>query len=295
MEAGNLTFVNGVPRLTGQYSGFDTGAIVQASILAKRLPAVRMENTIKENDLKHAAYGEFKTLLTSLQSSLAGLRNPPGLTGIDSNLFENKSAFLTSSNATTASELLGVSTKNSAVSGTYDIEILQVATANKVTSGSVADASAAQGIADTITIGLAGGTTKDIAITADMTLYEIAEAINVVKTDTDVRASVVKVADNDFRLIITGEETGKAVSITGAGNFLSTYGDGSNLSEIQAANKAQIKIDGIATVIERDSNDISDVIEGVTFQLYKADVGNQIKVEIGNNLSGIKDSIAKFV
>ncbi|MFD2207960.1 flagellar filament capping protein FliD [Kiloniella antarctica] len=295
MDAGNLTFINGVPRITGQYSGFDTAAIVEATILAKRIPAIRMESTIENNDLKTAAYGQLNTLLSNLKSSLSGLRNPPGLSGIDSNLFENKSGFLTSSTSTPATDLLGVSSTNSSVTGTYDVEILQVATANKVSSGSVADGTAAQGVTDTITIGLTGATTKDVAITSDMTLYEIAEAINGVTGDTDVRASVIKVSDTDYRLIVTGEETGKAVSISGAGNFLSTFGDGANLSEIQAADKAQIKIDGIATVIERDSNQISDVIEGVTLQLFKAEVGNNIKVELDHNLGAVKEAINNFV
>ncbi|WP_417430182.1 flagellar filament capping protein FliD [Kiloniella sp.] len=295
MDAGNLTFVNGSPRITGQYSGFDTNAIIEASVLAKRIPAVRMESTIKENDLKTASYGELNTLLKNLQNSLNGLRNPPGFSSIENNIFENKSAFLTSRTTTAATDLIGVSSKNDAASGTYEVEILQIATANKISSGVVADATAAQGVTDTITLGLAGEITKDISITSGMSLNDIAEAINGVKSDTGVRASVIKVSDNDFRLILTAEETGKDVTLSGGGNFLSTFGDGSVLTELEAANKAQIKVDGIATVIERDSNDIDDVIEGVTLQLYKAEVGNNIKIELSNNLGGVKEGINSFV
>ncbi|KKJ76498.1 hypothetical protein WH95_11790 [Kiloniella litopenaei] len=295
MEAGTLTYVNGSPRITGQYSGFDTNAIVEASILAKRLPAVRMESTISNNEIRTEAYGELNTLLTSLRNSLNGLRNPPGLTGRDNNVFEAKAGFLTSSTATPATDILGVTSSNSAAAGVYEIEVLQIATANKISSGTVADATAAQGVTDTITLGVSGGTTKDISITADMSLNDIAGAINGVSNDTGVRASVIKVGDNDFRLVLTAEETGKAITLSGAGNFLSTYGDGAVLTELQAANKAQIKVDGIATVIERDTNNITDVIDGVTVQLYKAEVGNQIKVEINNNLGGIKTAISGFV
>ncbi|WP_085900802.1 flagellar filament capping protein FliD [Kiloniella majae] len=295
MEAGTLTYVNGSPRITGQYSGFDTNAIVEASLLAKRLPAVRMESTISDNEIQSKAYGELNTLLTSLRNSLNALRNPPGLTGRDVNIFEAKAGFLTSSTTTPATDILGVSSTNAAEAGVYEIEVLQVATANKISSGVVADATAAQGVTDTITLGLTGGTTKDIAITADMSLNDIASAINGTTSDTGVRASVIKVGDNDFRLVMTAEETGKAISLTGAGNFLSTFGDGAVLTELQAGNKAQIKVDGIATVIERDTNNITDVISGVTVQLYKAEVGNKIKVEINNNLGGIKTAINEFV
>ncbi|WP_417454259.1 flagellar filament capping protein FliD [Kiloniella sp.] len=295
MDAGTLTYVNGSPRITGQYSGFDTNAIVEATLLAKRLPAVRMESTISDNEVQTQAYNELNTLLTSLRDSLNGLRNPPGLSGRDSNIFEAKSGFLTSSTSTPATDILGVSSTNSAASGVYEIEVLQIATANKISSSTVVDATAAQGITDTITLGVSGGATKDISITSDMSLNDIAGAINGVTNDTGVRASVIKVGDNDFRLVMTAEETGKAITLSGAGNFLSTYGDGAVLTELQAGDKAQIKVDGIATVIERDTNNITDVIEGVTIQLYKAEVGNNIKVEINNNLGGIKTAINDFV
>ena len=118
VSTGTLTFVDGSPRLTGQYSGFDTGALVEATILGKRLPAVRMESTISNNEVRTTAYNELNTLLGSLQSSLNGLRNPAGLNGIDSNVFENKSGFLTSSTTTAATSLIGVSSKNSSLTGT---------------------------------------------------------------------------------------------------------------------------------------------------------------------------------
>ncbi len=296
VSTGNLNFTNGSPNISGQFSGFDTNAIISASLQAKRIPAVRMEQTIQENDLKSQAYSELSALLTTLQDASQSLRNPPGLSGTDSNIFETKSAFLTSGNATNATTLLGVTATNSAASGTYDLEILRLATANKISSGTIVDSTAAQGIADTITIGLAGGTTKDIVIEATDSLDDIAAAINAVKGDTKVRASVIKVADNDFRLILTGEDTGKAITLSGtSGQFLTTYGDGAVLTELDPAQTSQVKIDGIATIIERTSNDLSDVVEGVTFQLYKADVGNIIKVEIQNNLGSIKEKIADFV
>ncbi|MEH6632609.1 MAG: flagellar filament capping protein FliD [Halopseudomonas aestusnigri] len=296
VSTGNLNFVNGSPTLSGQFSGFDTNAIIEATLLAKRLPAVRLESTIKDNDLQSTAYTELTTLLANLQTASSALRNPPGLSGTDSNIFETKAAFLTSGNATSAGTLVGVSATNAAAAGTYELEILRLATANKTSSGAVADSTAAQNVADTITIGLVGETTKDIVIEATDTLDEIAAAINAVKGDTNVRAAVIKVADNDFRLVLTAEETGKAITLSGAsGQFLTTFGDGAVLSELDPAQTSQIKIDGIATIIERTTNDVSDVVSGVTFQLYKADVGNNIKVEIQNNLATIKEKISDFV
>ncbi|MCZ4280512.1 flagellar filament capping protein FliD [Kiloniella laminariae] len=296
VSTGTLSFVNGSPTLSGQYSGFDTNAIIEASLLAKRLPAVRLESTIEKNDLKAKAYSELSSLLAKLQTASSSLRGPTGSLGANSNIFETKAAFLTSGNTNVATSLVGVSAQNTAAAGVYDLEILRIAKANKISSGTVTDAAAAQGVTDTITIGVAGGATKDVTITPGSSLNDIAAAINAVKGDTKVRAAVIKVADNDFRLVLTAEETGKAITLSGvSGEFLTAYGNGASLSELEPAQTAQIKLDGIATVIERTSNEVTDVLDGVTFQLYKADVGNQIKVEIQNNLGSVKEKIAEFV
>ena len=60
---------------------------------------------------------------------------------------------------------------------------------------------------------------------------------------------------------------------------------------LQAAQPAQLQLDGIATVIERDSNEIDDLIDNVTLDLYKEDTANGtiVKLEIENDLSAAKD------
>src|SRR3546814_3258751 len=64
-------------------------------------------------------------------------------------------------------------------------------------------------------LGLDGGTTATVDVTADMSASDVVYAINAVSSTTGARASAVKVADGDYRIVFTAEETNKAIQITG--------------------------------------------------------------------------------
>ena len=64
------------------------------------------------NDARVAALGELKTLLGAVKDAVAGLRNPPGLLGVNENVFERKQAFLTGGASGVApAELVGVESR----------------------------------------------------------------------------------------------------------------------------------------------------------------------------------------
>jgi flagellar hook-associated protein 2 len=301
---GTVSFVGNSPLLTGSFSGLDTAAIIEASMAVKRIPIDRLENKISVTDTRIAAFNEFKTLLSSLQSAVNGLRNPPGSAGILSNVFEQKSAFVSSSTSTPATDILGATATNTAQAGKYEIEVLQIAQAHKVSGGTLADVTTALGATETLTIGLDGGTTATVDITADMTASEVVFAINAVSGTTGVRASALKIANGDYRIVFTAEETNKAIQITGdnGGATLAALGVSADngatfTTELQAYQPAQLRLDGIATIIERDSNEIDDLIDNVTLDLYKEDTANGtiITLEIENDLAAAKTQIETFV
>lgn len=304
---GTVSFVGNSPLLTGSFSGLDTAAIIEASLAVKRIPIDRLENKISENTTRIAAFNEFKTLLNSLLSSVNGLRNPPGSTGVLSNVFEQKTAFVSSSTSTPATDILGATATNKAAPGTYQIEVLQVAQAHKVSGSTLADVSTALGVTETLTIGLAGaaaGETAQVNVTSTMNAADVVFAINSVTKTTGVRASALKIATGDYRIVLTAEDTNKAIEITGdnAGATLAALNvsadNGATYNTVlQTPLPAQLRLDGIATVIERDSNEIADLIDNVTIDLFKADVANGtiITLEIENDLSAAKAQIEAFV
>lgn len=299
---GTVSFLGNSPLLTGSFSGLDTAAIIEASMAVKRIPIDRLENKISQTDTRIAAFNEFKTLLSTLQSAVNGLRSPPGSTGVLSNVFEQKSTFVSSDTTTPATNILGATATNSAQPGKYEIQVEQLAEAHKVSGSTLADASAALGVAETLTIGLAGGTTVDIAVTTDMSATDVVYAVNAVSGTTGVRASAVKIADGDYRIVFTAEETNKALQITGdnggatlAALNVSVDNGATFDTELQAAQPARLYLDGIATVIERDSNEIDDLIDEVTLDLYKAEIGTTITLEIENDLAAATAQIENFV
>jgi flagellar hook-associated protein 2 len=299
---GTISFLGNSPLLTGSFSGLDTAAIIEASIAVKRIPIDRLESKISQNDTRVAAFNEFKTLLSTLQSAVNGLRNPPGSTGVLSNVFEQKGVFVSSNTTTPATDILGATATNNAQPGKYEIEVLQVAQAHKVAGSTLADTSAALGVTETITVGLAGGATADIEITADMSAADVVFAINAVTGTTGVRASALKIADGDYRIVFTAEDTNKAIEITGdnggatlAALNVSADNGATFDTELQEFLPAQLRLDGIATIIERDTNEIADLIDNVTIDLFKAEAGTKITLEIENDLSAAKAQIEAFV
>lgn len=299
LSVGSLSTSTGATRLFGTNSKIDTETLVKAAYDAKRLPAVRLERKIEANDAKVAAYGELKGLLEDLKSSLAGLRNPPGVLGVRDNLFEAKEAYLTSSTTTPATSLVGVDIEPGAASGSFTLAVERLATAEKRSAASVATSTTtlAQGwnagaaFAGELRLGLAGGTERTIAVDGDMTLGDLKEAINAVASETGVRANVLKLGDGDHRLMLTGAETGKALSLAnGSGDdVLGRMG----LSTVQAAQTSRVLVDGVP--VERSGNTITDLNEGMTISLFKADAGTTITVGVEPALAPIKDSIVDFV
>src|SRR3546814_2402473 len=78
---------------------------------------------------------------------------------IFSNVFEQKSAFVSSNSSTAATEILGATATNNAQAGKYEIIVEQLAQAHKVSGTALADISTDLGLTETLTIGLDGGTT----------------------------------------------------------------------------------------------------------------------------------------
>ena len=299
---GTVSFIGNSPLLTGSFSGLDTAAIIEASLAVKRIPIDRLNNRISQNDTRIAAFNEFKGLLETMQSAVNGLRNPPGSVGVLNNVFEQKSAFVTSNTSTPGTDILGATATNNATPGTYEIDVLQIAQAHKISGGTLADVTTNLGVTETLTVNLAGATaeeTVDIAITDGMTATDVVFAINAVTGTTGVRASALKIADGDYRIVFTAEETNRNIELTGAATL--TELNATAPTELDAAQPARLRLDGIATVIERDSNEISDLIDNVTIDLFKADVDamgdpiTTVTLEIEADLTGVRGQIDGFV
>lgn len=279
-------------------SSIDWDAIIEASYEAKLARADTLETKITDNETKIAAYEEAQSLLTTLQETAQALRAPSGTIDSADDVFEGRTAYLTAVGDVDTDSTLSVTCDDGATTGSYALTISQLATAHKVAGTAVTSSSTDLSLTGSFTIGIVGGDTTTIDVDSSMSLDEIASAINDVSDDTGVQASVLKVSDTESRLILSTVDTGETITVTDDDGVLADLGivddSGDWVDELQASQDAIFTIDGVS--ITRSSNDVDDVLDGVTLHLYSTTTtGSSITVEVGQNLSDIKDAIIAFV
>ncbi len=304
---GKLQIDGTTMRLLGGASNIDTGAMIEALVAAKRAPAVRLETRMDQNAKRLEALGELRDLLAGLQRAVAGLRNPPGVLGVEENVFETKDVFLTASGPTPAQNLLGASADNRAQPGVYELVVERIATAHKIaadplSSDSTPLADLVNGgnpFSGTFELGLSGGTTAQITIDGTMDLRDVEAAINAVSDRTGVRASVLKVSDTDYRLVLRAEETGRAITLQPvSGDPVTdllglTTGGTTVKNELQAAQTARFSVDGV--VMERTTNLVDDAIPGVKINLFGADPATTVTLEVAPSAGAAMEAVQGFV
>ena len=296
---------SGRASFSGLGTGIDIQGAVDSIIQAKHVPIDRIEQRIADQERKIAAFGDLKSLALSLQDAVDPLR---GVASFDSSkdIFEAKQGFATSSRTDTqtpsdAAGLLGVSVTNAAQATSHTVEILQLATAHKVASASIAG-----GLTDPL--GLSGSfeiNGQTITVDATDSLLDLRDRINAANNGasaTGVTASVVSISATESVLILTADETGTNAAIAAtdtSGNILQSLGvldtGGAFQNELQAAQNAELQVDGLATTLERQSNTIDDVFAGVTLSLFKAEAGTTVKVDVERDLNQVKQAIVDLV
>jgi flagellar hook-associated protein 2 len=132
-----------------------------------------------------------------------------------------------------------------------------------------ANASIAEG---TLAITVGDGSQRTITIdSSNNTLAGLRDAIN--DAGVGVTATLTTVSENDVRLVLTSNTTGSSGKITMSGltgfGFDPTTGSG-DLSQAsadggEAAQSSKIKLNGVT--VTKESNTISDVVQGVTLSL----------------------------
>src|SRR5690606_13738281 len=83
--------------LFGLSSGINSQEIINALVLARRAPAVQLENNITQNNAKLTAFAELKERIAALTTSLTTLRGEQGF--FRDSVFEQKLGFTTSAAA----------------------------------------------------------------------------------------------------------------------------------------------------------------------------------------------------
>ena len=246
----------------GLASGLDTNSIISQLVNIERGGVRRIEARRADAQASLTAFSELGDKLTELRELMKTMQ--------EGNEFGKLST------SSSDESILVASATGDAAQGSYGIEVEQLAKNSKSMSESFTDKDVAGLFGEgTLTISV-GGVDVDITVDGDTTLSSLKDAINA--SGSEVVASVVN-DGGGFRLFVAGKSTGtdNAVTFAESGTLSTNLGDPGNV--LSVAQNAQIKLDGALTITSQD-NILEDVIEGVTLDLGKAEIGSEVTVEI---------------
>lgn len=260
-------------RLSGLGTGADMDGIIKKLMEIERRPVVALQKRQLELEAKRDLWRDINTRLSGLKSKITDLKLP--------STFNAKKA------SSGDDKIITATATSDAIASTYSIKVEDLAQAHSVRSATQASATAALGLAaGNITVGKkTDGTAAVIDISANDSLNSVAEKIN--KNSSTVTASVITVATNDVRLVLTSKSTGASYNmgrptvpgtntgdvidgtsnaLTALGFFGNADGDGDDFNSTSAAAKdSKVRIDGL--LVQRSGNTITDAITGLTLNL----------------------------
>jgi len=241
-----------------------------------------IDSKLKLQKDKMAAYDVLDAYVDNVYESLKSLT--------EYGVFESRTA--SSSNE----DAVSVTVKESSDVQDFTLEVEVLATKEIEQSGTF-DARDAKIASGTGKLELAVGSEKFVFdYDADTSLENLKDMINKEAGDS-VNATIVQVSSGDFRLLLSAANTGEnqEISITdvaGEGEKLDTALT-DDMTNVQDAVDASFKFNGVS--ITRSSNEVDDLLAGVTLTLKEAEVGKIINVSVKQNTEHIEDKITNFV
>jgi flagellar hook-associated protein 2 len=291
---------------TTDTSDIDWNALIEVAVQAKLSKADSIDLKITANEAKIAGYQELQSLLADVADAADALRAVSGSSNSSTDVFLDRAAYLTANGSVDAASALSATVEDGSDVGNYDIQILQLAKAHKVAGATQASKSEDLGYSGIISLGIDGGSPIDLTVAASMSLADIADTINGESDATGVQATILQVSNSSYRLVLSAVETGETISasaVSGDDVLASlglTDGSGAFADVLQEPQDAILTLDGIA--VTRNSNDIDDLLDGVTLHLYQTtqddpDTESQVSItlEVGADVSSAKTAIEALV
>lgn len=191
--------------------------------------------------------------------------------------------------------------KAGAQEGTHSLEVKELATVASVTSNDIAEV--AYTAADTDMTFKYDGTEYTVSVKSGMTTKELAAAITRA-SDNKVKTSVVDLGhDSKFKLQMRGMDLGaghnielspelKAVLQGQQDPATALPGGTPDITPADSKN-AVFVVDGIE--LQRDTNTVSDVTDGVTYNLNAEDPGTTVTIKVQTDFDAIVANVENFV
>jgi len=243
-----------------------------------------LDGKIEFNKQKETAFTLLDTLMTSFKGSVSALD--------DDGLYQNRAVAVNN-------EAVKVTAEAGSDVQSFTIDNVLLAQADiqdsAVFSSKTAAISPSAPGNGVLTLDI-GSNSYAIDYTDATTLEGLAQAINDAAGES-VTASVLQVGADSYELIVQSDNTGADQAIT----FTDSLNDGSNdadslltrlgMNSVQTARDASFDYNGIA--ITRSTNDVSDLLNGVTITLQEE--GESSNIAISQNKEDIKTEMSLFV
>jgi flagellar hook-associated protein 2 len=291
--SGSTTYV------TGTASGLDTASIIAAAVAQKTAPADTLDAKVTANTTKIASYQSLQSLITALSTSMSQLATPQDGVMSSTNAFGDKAVSLTASDGSTATNYVAASATSTAAAATYTISVNQLAAAQKVASTSQSSTDAL-GLAGSFTLAAGDGAAQTIAVTADMTINDVATAINAASSTSGVSASVIQTATGAATLVLSANDTNQSITATATSgtDILNALGftdaGGAFANVLQAAQPAIVTVDGAQ--VTSDTNQLTDSISGISMSLLSTTPpGTTLSMAVNPDYSSVKTAITDFI
>ena len=297
---------------TGIGSGIDIDGLVTQLVEAERAPEenrILVSEVVLNSEL--SALGVFQSGLSGLSSALSSLR--------DESLFQS----FTSSSSDNSVVIASASSEASA--GSYEIEVLALAESQSLASSAFASKTDSIG---TGTLSISFGTTdyvgpdpgpesyNSFALNPDKgalsieldannsSLESIRDTIN--ERDAGVSASLVS-DGSGYRLLLTSDDTGAEnsmqISVTDLGDsddfdtsglsVLAFNASATNMQQTKAAADSSVTLNGLA--ITSATNQLEDVLDGVSLTLTGLSDSEPTNIEISQNTAAVTQAVSGFV
>jgi len=256
--------------------------IVQQILSAEKIPIQKMEARKGKIENK-------KSLLADLLKRVENLRGA---------VYANKSdrSFREFSVSVSGDGVTATVDKNTAEPGTYQIEVIQLAQKSSAISNGVADKDKTYIGVGFLQYELPDGSSKEIYIDSDNSnLTGIAKLING-DPENGMRANVVDSGDGSdepWKILITLEDTGDLAKARFPNLYLVDGETDIWFEGEREAQDAKIKLDGFE--LELPGNKSTELIPGVTIDLKKAKLGDEITLDIKEDTIKMTDKIDDLV
>lgn len=260
----------------GLASGLDTTTIIAQLMDLERFPIRQLEFRKAGFEQKDVAWQGLTTRFSAIRTSLNKL---------DSTADVDKFAKV----ATSDEAAVAVSVSGAAPPGTVTFTVDQLASNQQLASNTTfTDPTDLVGAGDfTLTI---GGVDNTVTADTTTTVANLASMIN--GLDAGVSASVIKVTDGAYKLLLSADETGAASAFTTTSAITSL----GTLDTLQVGQDALVTFGSGAGALQlaRSSNTVTDLLDGVSIDL-KATTTSAVSVSTSRDVDAAKEAITTLM